>query len=215
MSKVGRYRGFTLLEMLVTLVLVGLVAGILSQALFQLSRVERLLAGGQMRSMGETVRLEWLRLALASMQAGEQGSPERFAGDARMLSGLSSAVPGYPSPGLATMQLKLRIEPNLGVTELVLIRHSSRDSGVLDSGGSSGDETILLSWAGQKGGFQYQDAAGLWVDSWPPSPVGVEAPPALPRLIRLETGLAADLQLLVAPLAVDTAVPSRRSLEQL
>ena len=43
-------RGLTLLEMLVTLVIVALVAAILGQALGQLARIERLLESGQLRS---------------------------------------------------------------------------------------------------------------------------------------------------------------------
>ena len=57
-SRAGQ-QGLTLLEVLVTLVIMGLVAGIVSQALFQVARIEQRLAGTQLLAMNETLRLEW------------------------------------------------------------------------------------------------------------------------------------------------------------
>ena len=85
--------GFTLLEMLVTLTLVSLVAGIIWQAMGQLARIERLLGRSQYQSVAEAVRGEWLRAALNALTPGAANTAERFRGAEDDLQGLSAAVP--------------------------------------------------------------------------------------------------------------------------
>ena len=65
-----RAAGLTLMEMLVTLVILAMVAGILGQALGQLARIERLLEAGQLRSAVVSLRAEWVRGALAALIPG-------------------------------------------------------------------------------------------------------------------------------------------------
>jgi prepilin-type N-terminal cleavage/methylation domain-containing protein len=207
-------RGFTLLEMLVTLVVVGLVAGVLSQALFQLSRIERLMSGGQLQSMAEALRVEWVRTALAALQPGEAGGAERFAGAERELRGLSAAAPRFPGPTLAGLHLSLRFNPEAGVTEL-LLADSAKQGGAVGPGGDAGVAAVLLSWPGPQGRFRYQDAKGAWHASWPPPQTGAVPPPGLPSMIMLETGHETFAQVLAAPLSVDLGAPSRRTFEQL
>jgi len=198
-------RGITLIEMLVTLMIVGFVASLVGQALFQLSRVERLLEGGQLRGMADSVRAEWVRSAIESMLPGEAGSADRLRGSERELQGLSADVPMLPAPGLASLHLRLVFLDTQGITQLQLLAPEPTQGAV------EAEPVVLLSWPGREGRFRYLDAGGEWRDSWP-APLG---PPgaALPRVIAVETGLAEMRLLLAATRASEVPLPSRRQVE--
>jgi hypothetical protein len=193
--------------MLVTLVVVGLVAGVLSQALFQLSRVERLLEGGQLDSMADMVRASWIRSAIESLLPGNEGSSERLRGSERELQGLSADVPMLPAPGLAPLHLRLVFNETLGVTQVQLL-----DVGVPQGGGAR-EPVVLLSWPGREGRFRYLDERGDWHDTWPlpMDPNGA----ALPRAILLQTGLPAMTTLVSATRASPVPMVTRQQLETL
>jgi prepilin-type N-terminal cleavage/methylation domain-containing protein len=209
-SRARRARGFTLLEMLVTLVIVALVATILAQALGQVARIERLLDGGPLRSASASLRAEWVRLALESLQPGTQDS-ERVRGSARELQGLSSAVPMWPGVGTAQMQLRLVASDDRRTTRLELRLNGSDDAPV-----------VLHSWPGADGGFRYLDRQGAWLDHWPPETTdGVATSPlkatnpSLPRAVMLQTGAQPWGVLVAAPRVCGVPQSSRRQLEAL
>ena len=202
-----RDHGFTLLEMLVTLVVVSMVAGLLGQALFQLSRIERLLEGGQLSSMANAVRANWIRSALEALLPGEPDSRERLTGSERELEGLSADVPMLPAPGLAQLHLRLAFDATAGATQLQLL-----DSFATQALGASAP-VVLLSWPGREGRFRYLDDAGVWQDNWP---VALKAGVAgLPRAILVETGLPTLPALVAAPRASQTPALTRRQVEAL
>ena len=206
-QRARRSRGFTLLEMLVTLVVVSLVAGVLGQALFQLARIERLLEGGQLSSMADAVRANWVRSAIEFLLPGEEGSSERLVGSERELEGLSADVPMLPAPGLAKLHLRLEFDAAAGATQLQL----------LDSAAFLGKEAnapvVLLSWPGREGRFRYLDGAGVWHENWP-LPLKSSAA-GLPRAILLETGLPALPAVVAATRASPVPMLSRRQVETL
>ena len=206
-QRARRSRGFTLLEMLVTLVVVSLVAGVLGQALFQLARIERLLEGGQLSSMADAVRANWVRSAIEFLLPGEEGSSERLVGSERELEGLSADVPMLPAPGLAKLHLRLEFDAAAGATQLQL----------LDSAAFLGKEAnapvVLLSWPGREGRFRYLDDAGVWHENWP-LPLKSSAA-GLPRAILLETGLPALPAVVAATRASPVPMLSRRQVETL
>lgn len=204
--------GFTLLEMLVTLVIVSMIGLILSQAMFQIGRVEQILAGNQLQSMAVGLRTEWLRNALNGIVPGQQGQAERFAGEAAELRGLSTAVPQYPMPGVAPMKLSLHFNPTQGQTEL---RLEEFYVGTGEASAKHRPAVVLLRWPGSKGKFSYQDTQGQIHDSWPPSSSMSTRTPALPALVLLETGLPELPQLIAAPRAADVQLPTRRVLESM
>lgn len=205
-QRVRRRRGFTLLEMLVTLVVVSLVAGVLGQALFQLARIERLLEGGQLSSMADVVRANWIRSAIESLLPGEEGSAERLVGSERELEGLSADVPMLPAPGLAKLHLRLEFDAAAGATQLQLLD-------AFASQGKAGEPVVLLSWPGREGRFRYLDDAGLWHESWPLPAKSSAA--GLPRAILLETGLPALPALVAATQASPVPMLTRRQVETL
>lgn len=197
-------RGLTLLEMLVTLVIVSLMAGVVAQALLQLARIERMLEGGQLGAMAESVRAEWVRSTLVSLLPGDAARGERLEGNASELKGLSADAPVLPSPGLARIRLRLVYDDSSGHTELRL------DDPQRESLVSPRRESVLLRWPGRDGRFRFLDAKGEWRDAWA---AGTTPATALPAAVALHTGLD-GLRLLVAvPRASVVPLPTRRELE--
>ena len=201
-------KGFTLLEMLITLLIVSMVAGIVWQAMGQLVRVERLLEQGQMQSLAQAVRVEWVRSALASLLPGSPKTFDRFQGSATALKGLSADAPVLPVPGLALMQLRLQYDPAANTTALQIKGEAS------PTGGAPEPFITLLSWPGREGKFAYLDEQNQWQDTWPPAGLGKPAP-ALPRAVSLETGLPTLRLLLAATLASALPLPTRAEVEGL
>lgn len=205
----GLRRGLTLLEMLVTLVIVSLVVTILSQAMSQLARIERLLEGGQLRSTVVALRAEWVRAALAGLMPSPTDA-ERLRGSERELRGLSSEVPQWPLSGPARLHLRLRTEERGVSTTLELLPE-----------GDAGKAPVqLMQWSGREGRFRYLDAQGQWGGQRPPlsstTPGTVPAAAlALPRAVALETGADGPGYLLAVPLARPNAMPTRAMLESM
>jgi hypothetical protein len=192
--------------MLVTLVVVALLATIVAQALAQLARIERLLEGGQLDSMVDSVRAEWVRDTLAALLPGRVAERERLAGTTLGLTGLSADAPLLPAPGLARVRLRLVFEERTGVTAL------HYDDPSLEDRSSEPRSVVLLSWPGRSGRFRYLDHKGQWQDEWSSRNSGMRA---LPAAIVLETGLAALPMIVAAPRATETQLPTRRQLESM
>lgn len=201
-------KGFTLLEMLITLMIVSLVAGIVWQAMGQLVRVERLLEQGQMQSLAQAVRAEWVRSALASLLPGSPKTRDRFQGTATALRGLSAEAPVWPAPGLALLQLRLQYDPSSNTTALQI------QGEVSPTGSATDSHTTLLSWPGREGKFRYLDEQNQWQDAWPPAGFGKPVA-ALPRAVSLETGIPALRLLLATTLASSLSLPTRAEMEGL
>lgn len=197
--------GFTLLEMLITLMIVSLVAGVVWQAMGQLLRVERLLDRGQMQSLAQTLRFEWVRGALAALLPGMPKTSDRFQGNSTELRGLSTEAPVLPTSGFGLLQLRIQYDPIANITALQILSEARSVANMTET------YTTLLSWAGRQGKFSYLDEKGQWQDTWPPS--GMRAPaPALPRAVSLETGVT-EFPLLLATMLV-SALPLPTRLEQ-
>jgi hypothetical protein len=192
--------------MLITLMIVSLVAGIVWQAMGQLARVERLLEQGQMQSLAQAVRAEWVRSALASMLPGSLKTHDQFRGNAKALRGLSAEAPVWPAPGLALMQLRLQYDTGTNITALQILGEVSPD------GNTAEPYSTLLSWPGREGKFRYLDEQNQWQDNWPPSGQGSQAQ-ALPRAMALETGIPALRLVLAATLSSALPLPTRADVE--
>jgi len=206
-NKQARQAGMTLLETLVTLVIVAMVAGLLSEGLFQIGRIEQRLGGAQLQSQVERLHAIWVQQALEGLMPGAKDSPERFRGAARELAGLSTQLPVPQALGPQPMRLSLRFSPDAGVTELLL-------SFGLD--GLPPQEAVLAQWPGDRGALRYQDPAGTWLAQWPPALDGAAQPPsALPQAIALDRGEGQGLLLVARPAARAEPLGQRIDVEKL
>ena len=197
-------RGLTLIEMMVTLVIVSAVVGLLAQAMSQLRRVESLLSGGQLEAAVQQVHAAWLLEALEGVAAQPLDSLERFKGHAQGLTALTVAVPGFPAPRPGLLKLQIRKSSDAPGSVLEMTQASALTA--------EGAATPLLSWIGEAGRFRYRDVDGEWHEQWPKSdrPGVFEQ---LPTAILLEIGLD-GARVLIAPVrASNVAPPTRKQVD--
>jgi general secretion pathway protein J len=178
-----RARGFTLVEMLVTLALVALVGSLLWQALATAAQLEQRLARTRTLSTDDQLRRAWVELALAGVMAGPQGDPVRFSGRGERLTAYTSMPPWPESLGPELMTLEL--DTTEGGQRLLARRPGIEAP--LD----------LWRWPARDGRFEYLDRDGRWHDIWPPmgaaapataagtGATAVSGPPPLPAAVRL------------------------------
>jgi len=205
--------GFTLLEMLVTLVLISLIGAILSQAMFQISRIEQVLSESQMRAGALALRAEWVREMMSDLLPGDPANGERFKGDEHSLQGVSGAVPRWPIAGLSPFRLLLSFNEKSGRTELLLDARPLRDDLL---GSPAAVPIALLSWPGNHGRLRYQDAHGEWRDGWLPSPArGLIGAVTLPAHLALETGDPELGTIYATPRTSGNAMPTRLEMEKI
>lgn len=162
-------RGFTLVEMLVTLAVMALVSSLLWQALSTVAQLERRLDRTRTLSNDDQLRRVWVEQALFGVMTGTEGDPVRFKGSATSLSAYTSMPPwpGMLGPELMTLTLE---QDDQG--QRLLVRRPGSDTSL-----------ELWRWAGASGSFDYLDGTGQWLDAWPPA--GAKQPRSLPAAIRL------------------------------
>ncbi len=184
--------GFTLLEMLVTLIIVTLITGLLWQAMQQVARIERLLQSAGSETQRTMVRREWVRELIASAQPELQGDiRSQFRGDATSVSLSSGAITDLPGFGTGPIRLSLIHEDLTGANTLKV------SSDMVEVGDSSGGSNgvVLMRWVGPVGRFQYLDDKGEWQSQWPlarqAKAVELAYDPLLgkpPRMLRIDIG---------------------------
>ena len=165
----GRRAGFTLLEMLVVLIIVGMTTTLLFQMLSQTFRLQRV-AGFQIASAQQgAMQADWLRQVVGGLQPDYQDGKDLFKGTRRKITALSNnpLTVDYGAP--VPVVLELAYDADSDITRLTY--------------GSAAEGTPLMSWTRDVGRFLYVDAKGDTHDTWPP-PLGIW--PQLPQAIRLE-----------------------------
>lgn len=173
-----RPRGFTLVEMLVTLALVALVGSLLWQALATVAQLENRLARTRTLSNDDLLRRAWVEQALAGVMTGPQGDPLRFDGRAGQLSAYTTMPPRPGSLGPERVTLELQKLPE---GWHLLARLAGAEAPL-----------ELWQWRGDEARFEYLDAQGRWHDAWPQaagaravSGTAPAAAPPLPAAVRL------------------------------
>ncbi|MDT9001249.1 prepilin-type N-terminal cleavage/methylation domain-containing protein [Paucibacter sp. APW11] len=171
--------GFSLMELLVVMVIVGLLSSILLQALSQVYRLEERfttqLQGGQRGVMQE----DWLRQVLQSLVPASATSSERLQGSDSRLQAVTLA-PLTRAPGAATA--------------VTLELASSGRGGNLVLGYKDDAGTFALMDAGREASFVYVDEAGMEHGQWPPLS---GAHPPLPSAVMLRSVRPEGVQLQV------------------
>jgi prepilin-type N-terminal cleavage/methylation domain-containing protein len=178
---VCRQAAFTLIEMLVVLLIVGMTTTLLFQMLSQTFRMQRY-AGIQITDSRQgAMEADWFRQVVNGLQPDYTGAKDVFKGGARKLSGLSNnpLTATYGAPVAVALELAYDRENDL--TRLYY--------------GHETDGTLLMAWPHDVGRFMYVDATGDIHDAWPP-PMGLW--PQLPQAIRLEFTQELGPQVIVA-----------------
>jgi len=164
----ARRGGFTVLEVMVVLIIVGLVAGSLFAALSRLNDVRGRLSPFLATSEREGLLNSWFRTAVNDIVPDKLQGPNVFTGTANSFSGLTLAPlagdPGGPTP----FKWELVYDAQHDLTEL---RYTGYDQKPIE----------VRRWQGSKNQFAYMTSDLTWHDSWPP---GLQKVSQLPVAIR-------------------------------
>ncbi len=162
-------RGFTLVEMLVTLVVVALVSGLLWQALATVAQLEGRLERTRSLTNDDQLRRAWVEQALSGVMTGADGDPTKFSGGTQRLSAFTTMPPWPGSLGPELMTLELDGDRQ---DQRLMARRPGAEAPL-----------ELWHWKGAAGQFAYLDSSGKWHEHWPPR--GAKQADALPSAIRL------------------------------
>lgn len=174
--------GFTILEMLVVLMIVGFITSILFQALGQIYKLQARFGLQLAESQQGAMYTDWFRQVVQGLQTDFPNSKDKFQGKETEFTGVTTSPLSteYGAPTKITLSLQYN---NLDeVTDLLYMANARKAK--------------LFSWKGKNGGrFVFVDAAGEKHDSWPP-PFGIW--PQLPNMILLQSQKDAEPQLIAA-----------------
>lgn len=170
-------RGLTLLELMVTLMIVSMALALLGQLMHQMSQVER-----RLDEEAQSEEVHWApRMALRNLLDAALpelvGRPETFVGDEHQLA--FSSAEALPLPGAAQGRMRLRFEGGSpgGEQRLVLEPVGGQAEASRPAG------AVLLRWSGEPGHIAYMDDKGNWQTHWPSGPEAIRRPPRLLRLV--------------------------------
>jgi prepilin-type N-terminal cleavage/methylation domain-containing protein len=187
----ARQSGFTVLEMLVVLMLVGMVASIVMGTLGAVVDARTRAASAIERATDSQLAEAWLRQPLNGLLPDYEDRPNQFGGERRTLRGLTARALLSPTAGPVSFTLTLEYDSTRDLTILVYA----------ESLGETTQTMVIDSWPGDGGAFFYRGERGAWVASWPltRAPGGLP-PPQLPHLIRLDRAIDEGIaSLVVAP----------------
>lgn len=178
----ARSLGFTMIEMLVVLIIVGFVTSILFQALGQIYKLQSRFGLQLARSQQGAMYTDWFRQVVQGLQTDFTDGKKKFQGRGSEFTGISISPlsADYGEPAMVTLTLQYNNADE--VTELMY--------GVNDR------KTRLSSWPGRNTArFVYVDAKGEQHDTWPPP---FDIWPQLPNMIFLQIEQDAEPQLIAA-----------------
>src|SRR5574340_357904 len=169
MARAQKTGGFTLLEMLVVLILVGMITMLLLQGLQQVSRLQSRFGVEIFNTQQGAMHTAWFRQTVNGLMPDYPDGNHKFRGEQRRFDGLTLSPLNAPEGNLLPFTWSLRFDPQRGET-------------LLQYGVENGAPAIKA-WRGNSGRFAYLDAKGALHDSWPPF---LGKWPQLPSAIRLE-----------------------------
>jgi prepilin-type N-terminal cleavage/methylation domain-containing protein len=196
-----RSAGFTLLETIVTLVIVSLIVVVLMQALQQALGLRTRLLRHERETRTATLQEQWFRDSVAAAVADLPDALGQADGSATSLT-LVSAAP-LSAPGIARVDWSLR----------------PVDGGyALDYAEAGGAPITVLPGPLAHAAFDYLDDEGHWSGEWKVQPEDVQAPvndmapvelpPQLPRMVRLQADTAGGHLLWLVPIVAEPRPPA-------
>lgn len=152
------HQGFTLIEVLVVLIIVGMTSGVLYQALERAYRLQERFGIELFNEQQGRMAADWYRQSVQGLYPDFPDGQQKFHGDEHEFSGLSSNPLGIEYGAPAPIRWKIQRNPKGGAMELVYV---------------DGDlETSIIRWSGNKAQFIYLDEKWAAHDRWPP-PLGM------------------------------------------
>jgi len=195
----SQFRGFTLIEILVVLIITGFIVAILLQSLQLVFRLQTHFGSEIFRTQNGAMYSDWFRESINGLLSDDEGGKQKFRGERREMSGLTLAPLDQENGTIASFVWRLEFDVGKGLTGLYF--------------GVAGEEQPLqiLAWESNSGRFIYIDAQNEAHDNWPPF---LGKWPQLPKAIFLESGTGAQLRLIVAaPRSADIPLPRRKVIE--
>lgn len=183
--------GFTLIEVLVVLIIVGMTSGVLFQALERAYRLQDRFGTELFNVQQGQMAADWYRQTVQGLHPDYPDGRNVFQGNEREFSGMTGNPlgDGYGAPTPITW--KISNSQQNGTTALVYLEGTQ--------------ETPILTWRGNQARFIYLDEQQTSHDSWPP-PLGLST--QLPKQIQLVAKDAGEIINIVAsPLGPATPLP--------
>lgn len=177
-----RARGFTILEMLVVLTIVGFITSILFQALDQVYKLQGRFGLQLAESQQGAMYTDWFRQVVQGLQTDYPNGKEKFQGSESEFTGVTTSAlsTNYGAP--TTVNLSLQYNNREEMTDLLYTANQRKMK--------------LSSWPGKKSTrFIYVDVKGEQHDTWPPH-FGIW--PQLPNMILLQIQKNAEPQMIAA-----------------
>lgn len=159
-----RSKGFSLLEAMVTLVVIALVATLLMQSLTHVLGMRERVLRHERDARVEALHERWFRDSVTAAAADRPGASPSFRGDATSMAFFSLDALRAQSAAAVGW----RLVENTGGVRLEYVE--------------AGATWPLLVESIEAGAFAYLDSAGQWHDTWP---VAEHPGEVLPRAVRL------------------------------
>lgn len=176
--RVTLVRGLTLLELMVTLMIVSMALALLGQLMHQMSQVERRLEeDAQAESVHWAPRMA-LRSLLESVLPEMISLPDTFVGNERQLYFSSADTLAFSGAAQGRMSLRFEGSDRPDGEQRLSLQAVGRVAEGADAAPS-----VLLRWQGEPGRIEYLDEKGNWQQRWPNDPEALRRPPRLLRLI--------------------------------
>ncbi|MBV8889994.1 MAG: prepilin-type N-terminal cleavage/methylation domain-containing protein [Alphaproteobacteria bacterium] len=172
--------GFTLVEVLVTLVIMAMVAAIAFGALRQVVDTRARLRPYLDQAQEVALATGWFRQTVQALIPDyDETGPHKFAGSAAVISGLTASPLIGPAGTPLPFEWALEYDPANDVT-------------VLDYREGSATPIRVAHWAARVGQFSFYAGDQNWHSAWPPTDADQSQEfPQLPQLVRLG-GMALD-----------------------
>ena len=161
--------GFTLIEVLVVLILVGMTSGILFQAMQRAFGLQARFGSELFKAQQGQMATGWYRQTVQGLLPDYPGGSSFFRGDATGFAGLSSNPLDEDYGAPTSIAWKLQPNADTGTTDLVYT--------------DAQHTTTVLNWRSSKARFVYLDNQLTPHEQWPP-PLGLFA--QLPTHIELQ-----------------------------
>jgi prepilin-type N-terminal cleavage/methylation domain-containing protein len=169
----SRSRGFTLLEVLVVLVIVGLISAVLMQAMGAIMHARTSVAAAVLNLDTVVLQRSIISEPISGIMPEYPNQPSVFRGTSEDLQGLTIRPAGDIAGGPEPFHLTFERRADDDTTALIYV-------------GCNNEKRELARWSGSRGEFSYLGVpGGDWSDQWP---VGT-MPSQTPMLVRIETGL--------------------------